>query len=293
MDKNTVFFGESGLTSTSANHVANLAKEYAQKQESELNAVCFYNTQIGLIGTDVKNTVSVGISEDQLLEIPAKLEEVMKAKSLIAWLREAIKAREAMFDAVNKKDIEDWFKERGLEFWNAPSRPTPLTKDDILATMNIKERNHIYTLETMCAVIGKYIHPDGNYSNARKKLAKITNASFEVHGEGRDAMVYEFKSTVNLEDADEMFFKLQAEHRANQAELNKILHDIDERVREANMAQNAQYAEKLREWDVAGKKQLTEFEAWKSEETKRISDLKIVIPDHLRGIYETVNALGK
>ena len=67
MDKNIVFFGEGGLTSTSANHVANLAKEYAQKQESWLNAVCFYNTQIGLIGTDVKNTVSIGISEEQLL----------------------------------------------------------------------------------------------------------------------------------------------------------------------------------------------------------------------------------
>ena len=137
MDKNIVFFGESGLTSTSANHVANLAKEYAKKQESELNAVCFYNTQIGLIGTDVKNTVSIGISEEQLLEIPAKLEEVTKAKSLIAWLREAIKARDAMFEAANKKDIEEWYKERGLELWNAPSRPTQFTKDDIIATLNI------------------------------------------------------------------------------------------------------------------------------------------------------------
>lgn len=293
MDKNIVFFGESGLTSTSANHVANLAKEYAKKQESELNAVCFYNTQIGLIGTDVKNTVSIGISEEQLLEIPAKLEEVTKAKSLIAWLREAIKARDAMFDAANKKDIEEWYKERGLEFWNAPSRPTQFTKDDIIATLNIKERNHIYTLETKCAVIGKYIHPDGPFSTARKKLSKISNARFEVHGEGRDAMVYQFDGTVSISGAEQMFFKLQAEHRANQAELNKILHEIDERVREANMAQNAQYAEKLREWDVAGKKQLAEFEAWKSEETKRIADLKIVIPDHLKGIYETVNALGK
>lgn len=74
MDKNIVFFGEGGLTSTSANHVANLAKEYAQKQESWLNAVCFYNTQIGLIGTDVKNTVSIGISEEQLLEIETQSE---------------------------------------------------------------------------------------------------------------------------------------------------------------------------------------------------------------------------
>lgn len=293
MDKNTVFFGESGLTSTSANHVANLAKEYAQKQEGWLNSVCFYSTKVGLIGTDNTNLIGIGYEDDELAAIPAKLEEVTKAKSLIAWLREAIKARDAMFEAVNKKDIEDWYKERGLEFWNAPSRPTPFTKDDIIATLNIKERNHIYTLETKCAVIGKYIHPDGKYSIARKKAASVVDVPFEVHGEGRDAMVYEFNCTVSNDDVDQMFFKLQAEHRAAQAELNKILHEIDERVREANMTQNVQYAEKLREWDVAGKKQLTEFEAWKSEETKRIFDLKIVIPDHLRGIYETVNALGK
>ena len=293
MDKNTVFFGESGLTSTSANHVANLAKEYAQKQESELNAICFYGTSIGLIGTDSKNTVSIGITPEQLSEIPEKLGEVIKAKSLIAWLREAIKARDAMLKEVNNKDIDQWFKEHDLEFFSSPKRPEPCTKDDIVATLDIKQRNHIYTLETKCAVIGKYIHPDGCYSNARKKLAKVVNAPFEIHGEGRDAMVYEFRRTISLDEADGMFFALQAKYRSWQAELNKILHDIDEQVRQANAELNAKYAEELREWDVAGKKQLTEFENWKREESKRISDLKIVIPDHLKGIYETVNSLGK
>ena len=181
MDKNIVFFGESGLTSTSANHVANLAKEYAQKQESWLNNVCFYSTKVGLIGTGNTNVIGVGYDDEELAAIPAKLEEVTKAKSLIAWLREAIKARDAMFEAANTKDIEDWYKERGLEFWKAPSRPTPFTKDDIIATLNIKERNHIYTLETKCAVIGKYIHPDGPFSTARKKLSKISNARFVMH----------------------------------------------------------------------------------------------------------------
>ncbi len=171
MDKNIVFFGESGLTSTSANHVANLAKEYAQKQESWLNSVCFYSTKVGLIETGNMNRVGIGYDGEELAAIPAKLEEVTKAKSLIAWLREAIKAREAMFEAVNKKDIEDWYKERGLEFFSAPSRPTPLTKDDIVATLNIKERNHIYMLKTKCSVIVKYIHSYGPFSTVRKKLS--------------------------------------------------------------------------------------------------------------------------
>jgi hypothetical protein len=68
---------------------------------------------------------------------------------------------------------------------------------------------------------------------------------------------------------------------------------MEEKARAENMKQNSEYAEKVREWDVEGKKQLAEFEAWKTEECKRIADLKILIPDHLLEIYNEVSKLGK
>ena len=293
MDKNLVFFGESGLTSTSANHVANLAKEYAQSIESELQCIKFYDTYVGLIGTEGKQKTSVGFPVSKLAEIPGMLKKVTSAKSLIAWLREAIKAREALLNAINKKDIEEWYGERGLEFFHSPKEPEMLDKEDIVAEMNIKERNHIYTLETKCAVIGKLIHPDGSLSKARKALLKVESAPFEVQGDGRDALVIEYRQNVASPTVDELFFSLQKEHRETQAELNKILHEVDEKVREANMKLRAEYAEELRKWDSENKKLLNEFNEWKSEEAKKVADLKIVIPDHLKGIYEEVNGLGK
>nr|DAU84907.1 MAG TPA: hypothetical protein [Caudoviricetes sp.] len=38
-----VFFGTDGLTSTSANHIANIAKEYIQNYEKELKKHLFCN----------------------------------------------------------------------------------------------------------------------------------------------------------------------------------------------------------------------------------------------------------
>ena len=46
------FFAAAGLTSTSANHIANLAKEYVQAQSQELENVEFYNSFLTIIGSD-------------------------------------------------------------------------------------------------------------------------------------------------------------------------------------------------------------------------------------------------
>ena len=41
INERTAFFGEQGLTMTSANHVANLAKEFYEGLEAKLNATSF------------------------------------------------------------------------------------------------------------------------------------------------------------------------------------------------------------------------------------------------------------
>ena len=60
--ENKVFFGENGLTSTSANHVANLAKEFITSSEEYLNSISFINCEIGLIGSDKDQTYSKGVN---------------------------------------------------------------------------------------------------------------------------------------------------------------------------------------------------------------------------------------
>lgn len=46
---NKVFFGEKGLTQTSANHLANIAKETVESNRQALDSVGFVNVNISLL----------------------------------------------------------------------------------------------------------------------------------------------------------------------------------------------------------------------------------------------------
>ena len=103
---NKVFFGENGLTSTSANHVANLAKEFISTNENYLNSISFINCKLGLIGSDKDQTYSLGVKN--LDDNDITLVNIAKCKSLIAWLREAIKAKNALISDINNLSVCDY-----------------------------------------------------------------------------------------------------------------------------------------------------------------------------------------
>lgn len=118
MQKDLVFFkkeGEEGvaLTSTSANHIANMAKEYIQGMETQLNNVSFLNVEVGLISANAHNVIQEGTSREVLSLIPSMLESIAQAKSLIAWLREAIKAKNDLIDGLQSVSLDDWCEECG------------------------------------------------------------------------------------------------------------------------------------------------------------------------------------
>ena len=94
MKKDMIFFSKegNGLTSTSANHIANLAKEMVREIETTLANLTLYSTSVALIGSDSVNILSEGDNADALRDVRSDLHTIAKANSLIAWLREAIKA---------------------------------------------------------------------------------------------------------------------------------------------------------------------------------------------------------
>ena len=142
-------------------------------------------------------------------------------------------------------------------------------------------------------------------------------------------LIYQFEPTVTQEFADEMFFRLAAEHRAIQAELNGMLAERDRTIEADKQAKAAEFqkatAEFSREMSVLQDKlsaylleeqrklskmqdeynawstdqksrhqQLcADMETWKLAEAKRIAALGIIIPNELRPVYEWVNSLGK
>ena len=293
MSVNEIFFAESGLTSTSANHVANLAKEFVQNVENEVINVQFYDSEVTLIGTENYQQLEEGINDGQLADIPGKLQKIAKAKSLIAWLREAIKARTSMLNAVEKLDMSEWADMFGTVLPLTPQKRTPMTKEDVIAQMNIKERNTLYALETEAAVIGKYIHPDGKFADARQKYLSKLHNKHEVKGEGRDTLLYKYTPSVGEGVLEDTYFKLQKRHREVQAQLNGILHEVDEKVRQDQLEALTEYNGKYASYRAEMQELDARFEEYKKRESMRLAALKIVIPNDLKDIYDIVNSLGK
>lgn len=297
MQKDLVFFrkeGEQGvaLTSTSANYIANLAKEYIQSMESDLNNICFTDTTVGLINSDSK-LIQSGISTDSLNDIPNILEKIAKAKSLIAWLREAIKAKENIGKEIESLSIENYCKEKGIEHPICPKQEPHLTEEEYYSSLSVSERNRYYQLETIAAVIGKYIHPDGILSETRKELKNKIRHPYSVVGTGRDTLVYHNTPTVTETDVDFVFFELQKRHREVQAQLNSIKHECD-------LAIDASINEVLSKFSAAHEEyknemnQITiDFMAWKETKRQEYRNLKIIIPHSLMEIYQNINSLGK
>ena len=291
--KQNVFFAENGLTSTSANHVANLAKEFVQDEETQMNSIRFVNCYVSVIGSSEKTQVCKGVSDDWLGFFNDNVTSVYEAKSLIAWLREAIKAKEEMLKDVESMEIEQWAENNDVTLPVRPSRRDVPTRDKVIASLDIKERTRIYRLETEAAVIGKCIHPDGRFSKSRKEMHDRLSTPIDIKGDGRDALVYSYELSCDYDAVDGMFFKLQKWHRESQAELNSILHKIDEQVRNEEIAAETEYLEARKSYERAYNTICTQFIIWKKQEVARVSSLKIAIPNELMKIYERVNKLGK
>lgn len=299
MQKDLIFFkkeGEEGvaLTSTSANHIANLAKEYIQGVETQLNNICFFNAEVALIGS-VGNAsiIQSGVPSEALDSLQSMLDEAAQAKSLIAWLREGIKAKENLMKDLQTTSLEDWCKENDIVKPKAPDYGHVLTEEEYYASLPIKERNRYYQLETEAAVFGKYIHPDGHLSDARKDLKDKLQHPHKVDGKGRDALIYTYTPTVFIAEVDNVFFELQKKHREVQAQLNAMKYSCEQAINESTNKVNTEYMAASQKYQAELKDVLASFKTWKDKKSQEYSKLKIVIPHSLMGIYNTINSLGK
>ncbi len=384
MKSDYIYFGDLGLTSTSANHVANMTKESVQKTINDLDAVSFYGTTVSLLSGGTPQQAKIGSKREELDDIQRSLEAIGEANSLCAWLREAIKARDRLLAEVKSTTLEryckdilggvdvpnpdtnitSWMKEKGyaqpdingdfldvetpiavrfstasrigkmckkfnLTMPTEPSMEAPITEDEYMSTLSVKERNRFLMLEAKAASIGKFIHENGHLYQERETLRKVIANPIRTNGEGENTLIYRFEPSVSLNDVDSMFFRLAAEHRAIQAELNGLLAErsriieadkqekaaryqnaCDEFNREMSVLQdklNAYMFEECKKmstiqseydaWSTQQKnrhKELSaELAAWKLSESKRIANIGIIIPNELRDIYDRVNGLGK
>ena len=284
MKKDEIFFGDNGLTSTSANFNANLAKEMYAGIEKELDHLHLYSANVGLIGGGQDRTIRNGVSS--LEDIEQKLKDIAQLKSLIAWLREAISARDRLI-AEAKCSLF------GIEPIPMPEREDPLTADDVIGAMSIKERNRYYQLETFCSTIGKFIHPEGVFNKERSRLHDIVVAPYSTSGEGTNMVVYAYAPTISPAEVDNKFAYLQQLYRENQAQLNSIKHQIETTILKDATEKNERYKVAYDEYHRKELARSIEIQNKRNAEVQRISDLKIIIPDSLKQIFEKVQSYGK
>lgn len=383
MKADYIYFGENGLTNTSANHVANMAKESIKNVACELEAISFYSMTISLVSGGTPQQAKIGSTREQLDGVLKSLETVGEANALIAWLREAIKARERLLAEVKEMTLEgycrdilggvempqpnvnilQWMENRGYsipdingEFpgvttnrlignvvsriesyckkfgLTMPTKPTKeesMTEDQYMATLSVKDRNRILTLGAKASAIGKYIHENGHLYKERELFRQTLAHPVYKEGEGANMLLGRYEPSVTPDEVEALFFRLAAEHRAIQAELNGLLAERDRTIETDKQKKAAEWQEaqasysrelsslqqKLDTYMTDERKRMSEYqveydawiteqqnqhkqlcadlEAWKLSEAKRIASLGIIIPNELLSIYERINGLGK
>ena len=280
------FFGDKGLTATSANYIANLAKEAYEKLEAKLNTTSFIRETITVIGSTAETNVK--LSQAGLITLaPNILKEICEYKSLIAWLREAIKEKENLFKA-NKNWVSDEYTEH---MKNRPQCEDYLTEQDVIESWTVAEQEDYLSLETVCAVVGKYIHPNGPLSKAKTELSNRINKPVTTECSGRDTIIRRYYPECTEEEVNNLFFSLQKNHREYQARLNGIKHKIDMTIREDIQKKDEAYKKALQEYNNKANELLVADKLTREEKHKEIEALKIVIPNDLKAVYDNLTSM--
>lgn len=292
--------GEQGITSTSANHIANLAKEQVRDVHERLAAVRCYTEEVGLLTPGQRAIVKKGWTPNDLNALPELVEFIAKANSLIAWLREAIKEKERRtVEARNWQDeaaVKEW-QDRFVEHQRVkPMKPNYPDVESVKKSWSVGQQEKYLSLEAKAAALGKFIHEDGHLSNARLDLMnKVQNPS-KIDLNGSDTIVHEYVPTSSVKDVDFVFNILQKTYRETQAELNGMKKTIEDTIFAEKMRIDSEFAAAIREWnnkDQALRQEKTvldeDIEMRRNELLKSVQALKIVIPNHLKALYETLN----
>lgn len=284
------FFGENGLTSTSANHIANLLKMQYQRLENDLRCLNFVEEKVTIIGSDKENTIrrAVIASNDEIAE---RIDKIARYKGFIAFLREAIKCKNELANEIDKYESE-----MPPIPVSAPFLCPPISNEEIISRMPIGERVKYLTAEARAATYGKYIHPDELLDVQRKKVFEAFSKPTDIMMAGRDSVIVNRQSKVETGEIDALLMRLQSEQRKSEAELNGYKHEIEEKVRaehnikiEEYKAHKAEYDKQMEEY---GRKcadiRLADIQT-REERRKVIEALKIVIPNMYRDLYDEVN----
>lgn len=294
-EKNKIFFGTKGITSTSANHIANIAKEVMEESRALLENITFVNCNVGLISSDVSRLTEKGYDTDELKNIVLSINKVAECNALIAYLREAIKAKEEELAYIEGVSTSKFLKIKGIEIVDPRSSHSLdfMTEDDAIALLSQQERIRYLILEATAAAIGNRIHPGKSFAEARRKLELKRKEPIKLVGSGSDALVYTYSPSADVDEVNETFMQLQSAHRTANKQLNSLKFKVKQIMDDHNLKAKREYAAQSEEYDRVIATYAKQAEAFIEEQKKELLELKIVIPSDFQKLFDELNSLIK
>lgn len=304
--KQSVFFapeGAKGLNETSATKLAAIASNLKTKAEAVLNNASFLNVKVAIVGSGEQLDYGTGMSADKLTSLADTCHRIGEYNGFISWLREAQKALEENRRAVSRLTMDDWAKATGTTIPKCPdfsATVSPVSLNDIIEEMSVKERAEYLALEAKSAQMGKFIHPDGPFDNARNELHKRINAKHKADGKGRDMLIYSYSPSVSTIDVDEVFEKIQRQYQNYESSLNHIKSDLRKKLDKRNSEINAQIALELREfkekraaYDQQMRELTVQYSQWLQDKVAEAAKVKIAIPECYEELLKELYNVGK
>lgn len=278
-----IFFSkDKGLTSTQANHLANIAKELYQTDLDKANKVSFVSSYITVAGTDKVYQTAQGMQLEDYKAI--NLGRIGKLNTFCAWVREAISAKENALERLDDFSLNDYMRENNLVL-SELDLDARISDEDAISSLSPEDRFRYYQLEAEASVIGKQIHPKQALQNAISEVRDALRCATQLSSTDHNDIITEKKSEVNIEDLEFHFLSLQAIHRKINAELNALkqkIKDIKTNMTYDLLKRKDAQTQKRDQEKNSYTIQYQEFLTAKRDE---IAKLKIVIPAELQDVY--------
>lgn len=294
----SVFLGNKGLTSTEANHYANMAKEITEASTKYLSNMRFYSTYIESLSGTSKKLMSQGLTT---LDAESHIKLIASMNTFCAWVREAIKEKDGMLKELDLISLETWAFNNNIELPEAPIMiPGSIAPSEysIINTWSAEKRLKYLSLEATAATIGKYIHPNGAISQAREEFHTAVSNPIKKEVLSSEIILYSNVPTISENSVEEFFMNLQNEHRKFEKELNSLKSELKSEVNKQTLLNNQKHADNINkfndeynEYTIKRAKITTEFNNWKTKEQERISALRIILPQEIANILSKIKEM--
>lgn len=292
--ENKVFFGESGITSTSATYLCNIARELLKDIESSLNSISFITEEVTLFGSENKIRTKEGYNLSELSDLDSKLTKAAQLKAFIAWMSEGIKAKDVESERLKEYTLSDFTKDFP-EYIVQRSENSTLDINYGLGKLSISERVKYLFSEALTSSIGKYIHNNGALRKAYSELLNIAHNKVNITTEAKDSIVVVTNKipSVDTKEVEKIMLKYQDLRRENEKVLNSLKSKVKDYDHEYQMYLNLEQKVDVESYKEDMEIVRSKYNEYVLNKRSEIENFKIIIPDELRDIYNTLHTLSK